>query len=62
MSVSGSLSNPFHGSIMEDPWKAATVDVPSIHGPIFQQCCQAVEVVRSNGTSAGLVIHQQFPA
>ena len=53
------IPNPFRASVVADPWKEAEADVPNIHGAEFQACCDAVEYVRSSGSSAGLLIHGQ---
>jgi hypothetical protein len=53
-----SMSNPFRGSIVGDPWKTTNddSDVSRIHQRVFDSCCSAVDSARSNSGSAGLII------
>ena len=49
--------NPFRETIVASPWDAARVDVPSIHGAVFESCMAGIEQVQESRRSAGLVIH-----
>lgn len=49
--------NPFRDAIVANPWDGARVDVPSIHGDVFDECLRGIEHVRQSGGSAGLLIH-----
>lgn len=55
--IAKSLPNPFLGGIVPDAWRGATVDVPEIHGDVFQQCLAAVARVRDVGQSTSVLIH-----
>lgn len=49
--------NPFRDTVVGSPWEAIRGDVPSIHGPVFQDCLRGIEFVRKNQRSGGLLIH-----
>ncbi|WLD11612.1 ATP-binding protein [Planctellipticum variicoloris] len=49
--------NPFRDTIVASPWEATGVDVPAIHGNVLHECLRGIEHVRSQGRSAGLLIH-----
>jgi len=49
--------NPFRQTIVASPWETTRVDVPAIHGWVFEECLRAIESVRENRRSAGLLIH-----
>jgi hypothetical protein len=53
----GESVNPFRDTIVASPWETTRVDVPAIHGRIFDECLSGVERVRQSGHSAGLLIH-----
>lgn len=57
MTAGSSNVNPFRDSIAANPWEEARVDVPAIHGQVFEECLRGVEAVRHGGRSAGLLIH-----
>ena len=40
--LSGIL-NPFRNTIVSDPWRPSSTDVPEIHANVFQTCCLALE-------------------
>ena len=54
--LSGIL-NPFRNTIVSDPWRPSSTDVPEIHANVFQTCCLALEEVRSKGSSSSVLIH-----
>src|SRR5271165_616501 len=54
--LSGIL-NPFRDTIVSDPWRPSSTDVPEIHAKVFQTCCLALETVRSEGSSSSVLIH-----
>lgn len=49
--------NPFRDAIVASPWEPTRVDVPEIHGHVFERCLHAVDHVRNGGRSAALLIH-----
>src|SRR6185436_16116275 len=49
--------NPFRETIVANPWDVARVDVPEIHGDVFEQCLRGIDHVRKSRHSAGLLIH-----
>ena len=49
--------NPFRETVVSSPWENTRVDVPSIHGRVFEECLRGIETVRQSGHSAGLLIH-----
>lgn len=49
--------NPFRDRIVASPWDATGIDVPAIHGQVFERCLSAVENVREARKSGGLLIH-----
>src|SRR5919199_6506375 len=53
------LPNPFQDTIVLDPWQPAAADVADIHARAFQSCCEALEVVRSQGHSTSVLLHGQ---
>src|SRR4051794_5669634 len=53
------LPNPFQDTIVLDPWQPAPIDVATIHARAFQCCCEALEVVRSQGRSTSVLLHGQ---
>ena len=54
--LSGIL-NPFRNTIVSDPWRPSSTDVPEIHAKVFQTCRLALETVRSKGISSSVLIH-----
>src|SRR5688500_20194066 len=59
MTLPNGLRNPFLGTIVDDPWRAASVSVPTIHAAILERCQSAIEYVRRENKSAGVLIHGQ---
>ncbi|MEX0717825.1 MAG: hypothetical protein WD066_14620 [Planctomycetaceae bacterium] len=59
MSLPADIPNPFRESVVADPWSADGVDVPRIHASVFDECCRAVDELRSSGRSAGILIQGQ---
>ena len=49
--------NPFRETIVASPWVPAPVDVPAIHGQVFDECLRGIEHVRQSHRSAALLIH-----
>lgn len=49
--------NPFRETIVANPWETTRVDVPAIHGQVFEQCLAGVDFVRDRKRSAALLIH-----
>lgn len=49
--------NPFRSSILTDPWQSSVVDVPQIHGKIFNDSCRALETIRHELHSTSVLIH-----
>jgi hypothetical protein len=49
--------NPFRDRIVASPWDATGIDVPAIHGDVFERCVACVESVRDLKRSGGLLIH-----
>ena len=49
------VPNPFRGTVVGDPWQfgAAALDVPEIHGHVFDACLQRVEDVRHGHSRRG---------
>lgn len=51
------IRNPFRRSVMSDPWEAPQSNVSIVHQSAFESCCKAVEAVRLNAHSTGVLIH-----
>ncbi|MDX2031436.1 MAG: AAA family ATPase [Blastocatellia bacterium] len=51
------MSNPFRSSIVADPWNVLEIDVPEIHAEAFEQCRQAVEVVRRERRTTSVLVN-----
>ena len=51
------ILNPFLGSVVTDPWRPARVDVSEIHAEAFNQCCQAIDYVKTAHQSTSIIIH-----
>ncbi len=51
------MSNPFRSSIVADPWNVLEIDVPEIHAEAFEQCRQAIEVVRNERRTTSVLIN-----
>ena len=49
--------NPFRETIVASPWETARVDVPSIHGAVFDECLRGIEFVRQCRRSGALLLH-----
>lgn len=49
--------NPFRETIVASPWEAPRVDVPEIHGQVFDRCLAGLEHVRTSRKSAALLVH-----
>src|SRR5882724_9286164 len=49
--------NPFRETIVASPWETTRVDLPTIHGPVFDECLRGIDFVRRNGRSAALLLH-----
>ena len=49
--------NPFRETIVASPWEVARVDVPTIHGRVFEECLRGIEHVCQSHHSAALLIH-----
>src|SRR5688572_3086336 len=50
------ISNPFHGVVVQDVWQPLALDVSSIQENAFNQCLRALENV-SAGESDSLLIY-----
>lgn len=57
MSGATRVANPFRSIIVSDAWQSGGVDVSDIHADDFEKCCEAVEHVRRERSSTGLLIH-----
>lgn len=51
------MTNPFRNTIVASPWETTSVDVPTIHSHVFDECLRGVEHVRRQRRSAALIIH-----
>lgn len=51
------MLNPFRDTIVASPWENTRVDVPGIHGRVYEQCLRGIEHVRQHGRSAAVLIH-----
>jgi hypothetical protein len=49
--------NPFRETIVASPWNPTCVDLPTIHGPVFNECLGGIDFVRHNQRSAALLLH-----
>jgi hypothetical protein len=49
--------NPFRDTIVATPWEATQVDVPEIHGRVYEQCLRGIDHVRQHRRTAALLIH-----
>ncbi|RPI76784.1 MAG: ATP-binding protein, partial [Planctomycetaceae bacterium] len=49
--------NPFRETIVASPWDLPRVDVPRIHGKVFDECLRGITHVRESRHAASLLIH-----
>ena len=49
--------NPFRDSIVRDPWRSGSVDVPEINETAFRRCCEALELLRESRGSTSVLLH-----
>src|SRR5262249_56850110 len=54
-----SVSNPFHSSVVSDPWEAPETDVISVHQSAFARCCEAVAALRARPHATSLLLYGQ---
>ncbi|HKX30974.1 MAG TPA: hypothetical protein VJ302_25005, partial [Blastocatellia bacterium] len=57
MNSLATIPNPFHSSIVSDPWKSLEAHVPTIHEWAFMRCCEAIARVRATHQTAGMLVH-----
>src|SRR5687768_7191629 len=53
--VLSTISNPFHGVVVQDVWQPLALDVSSIQQNAFEQCLKALDNV-STGKSDSLLV------
>ena len=54
-----SIANPFHSSVVSDPWDAPETDVISVHQAAFNRCCEAVAAIRTRPHTTSALIYGQ---
>src|SRR5262249_24169978 len=54
-----SIINPFHSSVVSDPWETPETDVISVHQYAFTRCCEAVASIRARAHATSVLIYGQ---
>jgi len=54
-----STINPFHSSVVSDPWEAPETDVISVHQSAFARCCEAVAAIRARPHATAMLLYGQ---
>src|SRR5215510_10427565 len=54
-----SIINPFHSSVVSDPWEAPETDVISVHQSAFARCCEAVAAIRGRPHATSVLLYRQ---
>jgi len=54
-----SVINPFHSSVVSDPWEAPETDVISVHQSAFARCCEAVAAIRARPRATSVLLYGQ---
>jgi hypothetical protein len=57
MTSLATIRNPFRASIVSDPWKSLEANVPTIHQLAFTRCCEAINHVRTQHQTTGVLVH-----
>jgi len=52
-----SIINPFHSSVVSDPWEAPETDVISVHQSAFARCCEAVAAIRARPHTTSVLLY-----
>src|SRR5215470_16204163 len=52
-----SIINPFHSSVVSDPWEAPETDVISVHQSAFARCCDAVAAIRARPRTTSALLY-----
>jgi len=53
----GFIINPFHSSVVSDPWEAPEIDVVSVHQSAFARCCAAIAAIRARSHTTSVLMH-----
>ncbi len=51
--------NPFHSSVVSDPWEAQEIDVVSVNQYAFARCCEAVAAIRARPHATSVLLYGQ---
>jgi hypothetical protein len=54
-----SIFNPFHSSVVSDPWEAPETDITSVHQYAFARCCEAVAAIRARPHATSVLLYGQ---
>ncbi|MCI0390129.1 MAG: AAA family ATPase [Acidobacteria bacterium] len=54
-----SIFNPFHSSVVSDPWEAPETDITSVHQYAFSRCCEAVAAIRARPHATSVLLYGQ---
>src|SRR5262245_43348619 len=54
-----SVINPFHDSVVSDPWETPETDVISVHQYAFARCCEAVAAIRARPHATSVLLYGQ---
>jgi len=53
----GAIINPFHSSVVSDPWESPETDVVSVHQSAFERCCEAVAAIRARSHTTSALVY-----
>ncbi|MGH9936995.1 MAG: hypothetical protein ACREAM_12160 [Blastocatellia bacterium] len=53
----GVIINPFHSSVVSDPWEAPETDVISVHQSAFARCREAVAAIRARPHTTSALVY-----